>query len=51
MTIGGIDKHNIGEVVRAGAKCVAIASAVMGAEDLTLATRELIEEMESVKKE
>jgi len=51
VTIGGIDKHNIGEVVRAGAECVAIASAVMGAEDLTLATRELIEEMESVKKE
>ena len=51
VTIGGIDKHSIGEVVRAGTECVAVASAVMGADDLTLATRELIEEMETVKKE
>lgn len=50
VTIGGIDKQNIGEVVRAGAECVAVVSAVMSADDLTLATRELISEMESVKK-
>jgi thiamine-phosphate pyrophosphorylase len=50
VTIGGIDRNNIGEVVRSGAECVAVVSAVMGAEDMTRATRELIEEMENVKK-
>jgi thiamine-phosphate pyrophosphorylase len=50
VAIGGIDKSNIGEVVRAGSDCVAVVSAVMAADDLALATRELIEEMESVKK-
>lgn len=43
VAIGGINKHNIVEVVEAGARLVAVISAVMQAPDITQATQELCE--------
>lgn len=43
VAIGGINKHNIAEVVEAGARLVAVISAVMQAPDITQATQELCE--------
>jgi len=34
VAIGGIKRHNIGEVVRHGAKCCALVSELVGAEDI-----------------
>lgn len=47
VAIGGINKDNIAEVVKAGARLVAVVSAVMKAEDITAATRELLNIMEN----
>jgi thiamine-phosphate pyrophosphorylase len=41
--IGGINKDNLGEVIKAGADSAAVISAVMGAEDIEKATRKLAE--------
>jgi thiamine-phosphate pyrophosphorylase len=46
VAIGGIDAARIGSVVRAGARGVAVISAVHAAEDPTRATGELIRRME-----
>ena len=46
VAIGGIDASNIGEVVRAGADAVAVISAVCGADDVTAAARELVEQFQ-----
>lgn len=35
VAIGGIKRHNIGEVVRHGAKCCCLVSELVGAEDIT----------------
>jgi thiamine-phosphate pyrophosphorylase len=41
LCIGGIDLHNVQQVLAAGARCVAVVRAVCGAEDPEQATREL----------
>ena len=46
VAIGGINASNIGEVVRAGADAVAVISAVCGADDVTAAARELVEQFQ-----
>ncbi len=46
VAIGGIDTPRIGSVVAAGARGVAVISAVIGAPDPTAATRELVAAME-----
>ena len=43
VAIGGINIGNIAEVVRAGADCVCVVSAVTFADDPEVATRELVE--------
>jgi thiamine-phosphate pyrophosphorylase len=43
LAIGGINKKNAREVIKAGADGVAVISAIMGAEDIRKATRELRE--------
>jgi thiamine-phosphate diphosphorylase len=45
VAIGGINLGNIAEVVRAGADCVCVVSAVTFADDAEAATRELVEVM------
>jgi thiamine-phosphate pyrophosphorylase len=42
VAIGGINKGNIREVMEAGADAAAVISAVMGADDIEKATRELV---------
>jgi thiamine-phosphate pyrophosphorylase len=42
IAIGGIDLNNAGEVIRAGAKGIAVISAVSGSDDPVSATRELV---------
>jgi thiamine-phosphate pyrophosphorylase len=49
VAIGGINKTNIKSVIEAGADCVAVISAVMGAEDVEKATRELVKLIEGAK--
>ena len=41
VAIGGIDRHNVSEVIGAGADGIAVISAVVGATDITAAAREL----------
>jgi thiamine-phosphate pyrophosphorylase len=43
VAIGGINKSNLKSVIKAGADAAAIISAIMSAEDIEKATRELIE--------
>jgi thiamine-phosphate pyrophosphorylase len=50
VAIGGINKNNISEVMKAGADAVAVISAVMGALDIEKATRELVEIIEEEKR-
>ena len=45
VAIGGINSRNIGDVMRAGADCVCVVSAVTFAEDAERATAELVEAM------
>lgn len=42
VAIGGINKDNLKEVMKAGADAAAVISAVMGAEDVEKATRQMI---------
>jgi thiamine-phosphate pyrophosphorylase len=49
VAIGGINKSNIAEVMRAGVAGAAVISAVMGAADVTGATRELVNIMSEVE--
>jgi thiamine-phosphate pyrophosphorylase len=42
VAIGGINKSNLADVIKAGADTVAVISAVMGADDIEKATRELV---------
>jgi len=48
IAIGGINQTNIEEVMKAGANGVAVISAVLGAEDVEGATRELVTKIEQV---
>jgi len=50
VAIGGINKDNIGEVMKTGADAAAVISAVMGAEDIQQATRQLVEIIEGEKR-
>ena len=43
VAIGGIDKNNVKEIVEAGADAVAVISAVLNAEDVEEATRQLVD--------
>jgi thiamine-phosphate pyrophosphorylase len=43
VAIGGINKENLGAVMKAGADAAAVISAVMGAADVEKAARELVE--------
>ncbi len=45
VAIGGINRSNIDEVVRAGADCVCVVSAVTFADDPKAATSALVEAM------
>lgn len=51
VAIGGINKGNIGAVMRAGAVSAAVISAVMAADDVEAATRELVKIIEGEKGE
>lgn len=46
VAIGGIDRHRVAEVIRAGASGAAVISAVAAAEDLVAATRALVSAIE-----
>jgi len=46
VAIGGINKSNLREVLRAGADSVAVISAVMGAADIEGATGQLVKIIE-----
>jgi thiamine-phosphate pyrophosphorylase len=46
VAIGGINKDNLGRVISAGATAAAVISAVMGAEDVARATRQLVKIIE-----
>lgn len=48
IAIGGINKDNIGRVMAAGADCAAVIDAVLSADDITKATRELVSIMELI---
>lgn len=41
VAIGGIKEHNIGEVSRRGAKCIALVTEIVGAEDIGAKVRAL----------
>ncbi len=51
VAIGGINKSNLREVLRAGADSIAVISAVMGAEDVEGATRQLVKIIEEANVE
>ena len=42
VAIGGINRNNLSKVMKAGADAAAVISAIMGAEDIEKATRELV---------
>lgn len=46
VAIGGINKDNLSQVIKAGADAAAVISAVMGAEDVAAATRQLVKIIE-----
>ncbi len=50
VAIGGINKENLGEVIKAGADAAAVISAIMSAEDIKKATRELVNIFKGKKK-
>ena len=49
VAIGGINAGNIADVVRAGADCVCVVSAVTFADDAAAATHELVEAIQNAK--
>ncbi|MGD0779829.1 MAG: thiamine phosphate synthase [Dehalococcoidales bacterium] len=50
VAIGGINRENLSEVMKAGADAAAIISAIMGAADIEKATRELVNIIKRTKK-
>ncbi len=51
VAIGGINKGNINEVIAAGADAVAVISAVLGAEDVEGASRQIVNRIEGEQRE
>jgi len=51
VAIGGINENNIREVIDAGADAVAVVSAVLGADDIETATRQLANSFEGDRDE
>jgi thiamine-phosphate pyrophosphorylase len=49
VAIGGINNHNIDEVVAAGADAIAVVSAVLGAKDVKEAVQKLVTKIDLVK--
>ncbi len=49
VAIGGIDAENVREVAAAGADCVAVCRAVLGAEDVEQAVRRLVAGMDAAR--
>jgi len=49
IAIGGINASNVEEVIAAGADAVAVVSAVVGAEDIEGAARELVSKIRAAK--
>jgi len=50
VAIGGIDKSNVGEVIAAGADCVAVISAVLSTPDVKKATKGLVSEIRKARR-
>lgn len=50
VAIGGIDEGNVGEVIAAGADCVAVIDAVLGKPDARKATRQLLRRIKEAKR-
>jgi len=50
VAIGGIDKSNVGEVIAAGADCVAVISAVLSKPDVKKTTKGLVNEIRKAKR-
>lgn len=46
VAIGGINEQNTADVVAAGADCIAVISTIAGAENVELATRQLVAKLE-----
>lgn len=51
VAIGSINRENARDVVRTGADCVAVVSAIVAADDPESAVRELVEEVQAGKRE
>ena len=49
VAIGGIKEHNIGQVVRRGARCVALVTEIVGEENIAAKITALRKEMEAAK--
>ena len=49
VAIGGIKEHNIGEVVRRGASCVALVTEIVGERDIAAKITALRKQMEAAK--
>jgi thiamine-phosphate pyrophosphorylase len=49
VAIGGIDQSNVGEVIAAGADCVAVISAVLSTPDIKKATKGLVNEIRKAR--
>jgi len=49
VAIGGIKEHNVAEVVRRGARCVALVTEIVGADDIGGTIAALRREMQSAK--
>ncbi len=50
VAIGGIDKSNVGEIIAAGADCVAVISAVLSTPDVKKATKGLVSEIKKARR-
>jgi len=48
VAIGGIKEHNVAEVVKRGARCVALVTEIVGAEDIGKTIAALRQEMRSI---
>ncbi|MDI6783211.1 MAG: thiamine phosphate synthase [bacterium] len=49
VAIGGINAENVAEVIQAGADCAAVVSAVVSADDIASATRNLVAKIKEAK--
>jgi thiamine-phosphate pyrophosphorylase len=50
LAIGGIDERNVGQVIAAGADCIAVISAVLGKPDVKKATKRLVNQIKGAKR-